>query len=245
MKYLSVFFFLVVFLSPLLIKANVIYYQIQEAAISKYTIENPVGVQDINIEVKTGTVNMLIINTSDYLESIVLTKNFDELQYLECDDLIDDTKNYNVDGIEYDLGGVSGQEVVIGFRFPTVGNSFHYAWMKLYIGENGETFDFIEYAYEDLIDTKIVACDVGFVANSSVKFSKMYVYPNPAQEYIRISTSSKNKWTKAEIIDSKGILQKDMNWESELFIGDLANGMYQILFFNNNRLMARTSFLKI
>lgn len=245
MKSLITLIVLISFLFSTEAKANIIYKQLQELNLTEYSIKNPVGVQDINIKVKKEVTNRLIINTNDYLESVVLTKNFDELLYLECSDVIDKTQNYNVDGNEYDLGKIKGEEIIVGFRFPTVGNSFHYAWMKLKIDNDGETFDFVEYAYEDFIDMKIGACDIGFVATISVAPMSIYIYPNPAQDYIRVSCKGNTIWTSAEVVSSKGTLQKRVDAKNEIYVGDLTKGMYQILCYDKNRIIATINFLKI
>lgn len=127
---------------------------------------------------------------------------------------------------------------------------------------NGEFYGVGEARYNKQLETTIFKLDsmgcldpencdlIQFVAtnNKEIDYSdKIKIYPNPAIDYVQIESDIQTKIDKIVIIDQLGkkrkVLDKVNSYES-VDISTLSNGIYYLLFLNDNRTMAVKKLIK-
>lgn len=223
--------FLLVMLSVVLTQgfSTVIYEKINDDTfVTEFSIDNPFGKSNIILEMQGMTAPEFVVQTEDLKESVAHTVNFDELSYLQCGTLIDDLLFYNIEGREYFPEDLGGDTLQIGFRFPSVGTTFYYGWMRVKLGPNGSTFRLLGYAYENEVNESISMCDVGMVSiGNDSKQGVNGVYPNPATDFLFVSGDQKKASIELiEIFNLEGQRLKSSMNQNSIEIIDLLPGMY-------------------
>lgn len=102
-----------------------------------------------------------------------------------------------------------------------------------------QTLDEINYRYIDSNDTSTftIRFSVDTLANiGQQKISDIFLYPNPAEEFIKIKATQNGTHFSVHILNNLGVRCKsiimDPSNETEIFIGDLTQGVYFIVIEN-------------